>query len=309
MPTTVHKKNLSTDATQQSVENKSGTQTIDFGWAQDQVPIEQSYIVRLDVPWSLGVLPDSSAWQRCEWVHQQLCAILAHYIPRDVRLVPYGACALHDQKSRCACSKISRIGWQHVRERVRSKYGLDLDGSDRWAVSQDTTGKGALVSLDPWIYGRWRLQTSRWFDPMDQTKAAGHVERPGCAPLDKQIRQLLEAQIHQVILVDDDCASGATMRRLTHVLECYGVKTIGVQTLIPSGSFDVVDARDFIPGSTHGGLLLRQADGRLERKTYAYPDVDLKCRAHIEDVKGFTQQVQRLHEQCMLDSWTARTRL
>lgn len=104
--------------------------------------------------------------------------------------------------------------------------------------------------------------------------------RPGddlaIAPCDLAI---LQSANLPVSLVDDDIATGRSMDAVEHHLQSQGVQITSRASLSPSMSFDIVDARDFLPGAFMAGLTVQLPFGHRGRLPYMAPFVDLSTRA------------------------------
>ncbi len=133
------------------------------------------------------------------------------------------------------------------------------------------------LGLDPCILADSMLGVSRWFEPSTRRTQRGLVARPGWPTLAEQLEQLPAGE-H--VLVDDDLASGGTLRELLSLLpeRCRVIAQLTAVDL-PSleqagdgpGSVDLVDARDFIVGTRDAGLVVALPDGARARVPYALP--------------------------------------
>lgn len=104
--------------------------------------------------------------------------------------------------------------------------------------------------------------------------------------------ELIPAGKH--VLVDDDIASGSTVRHIrekTPQVEWVGKLSLA-QALHRGAIFDICDARDFLFGSRQGGLGIKYR-GSHTRAPYINPWVDLTRRAKIPPVKqaAFTRAI------------------
>lgn len=84
-------------------------------------------------------------------------------------------------------------------------------------------------------------------------------------------------------LVDDDVSTGQSLLSAERELQELGVNILGHHLLadINENVFDIVDLRDFLPGSREGGLTVEHPSGILFRVPYMAPQVDLRTRACI----------------------------
>lgn len=86
------------------------------------------------------------------------------------------------------------------------------------------------------------------------------------------------------LLVDDDQATGDSVRLATEALSARGTTIDGVRFLLHEEEediFDVVDLRDFLPGARAGGLVVEAPTGQCSRVPYLAPFVDLATRARL----------------------------
>jgi NAD+ synthetase len=131
----------------------------------------------------------------------------------------------------------------------------------------------AVVSLDPCVEAPASLRVSRCFH-VGGAAEIGLVARPGAPPLDEQIAAL---PLGDVILLDDDRASGATLRAVEAMLGptrrvTRTVTLADVSAARDDGDVgDLVDGRDFLAGAREAGLVLRLPDATLARAPYVLP--------------------------------------
>lgn len=145
-----------------------------------------------------------------------------------------------------------------------------------------------VVSLDPWCEGHFPLAVSRRFEVAEMQRYSRQLQaRPGTPPLAAQLEALPRNQA--LLVVDDDTASGWTREQIEHMLAEYGIAPefafLMPESLAHAGihqpMVDVVDARDFLLGAQHGGLVVRLPSGEVCRCPYMLPFVDLVSRASI----------------------------
>lgn len=147
-----------------------------------------------------------------------------------------------------------------------------------------------LLSLDAWVAGRHRLRLSRLFGVGDgQIFSNQLVASPGAPPLAEQMAAIPAGAFH---VVDDDVASGQTLRNLAALL-APRVRVTGVTALCqrafharfgdeePYLAHDIVDARDFLLGTKNGGLVVTLPNQVICRVPYMFPYVNLCSRAKI----------------------------
>lgn len=166
------------------------------------------------------------------------------------------------------------------------------------AVSQVESYKveEPTISLDAFWSGAYNVGISRLFEVSDhQISSTKIVARPGFPPLDEQLRHIPKGSY---CLVDDDISTGFTMSTVVELLRAFRVEVYEQRALIENDSdlFDVVDARDFIIGATHGGLTVRTPTG-ITRVPYVAPFVNLVTRAKLEADKAllFSAQIWMLN--------------
>lgn len=137
-----------------------------------------------------------------------------------------------------------------------------------------------VISLDPMLPGDLNLAVSRRFDLGGATRR-GHTARPDAPPLAEQCAALPAGE-H--VLFDDDICTGGTVRFVRAQLP-ERVRIVGTRHLAVAGPpqerREIADSRDFLLGSTAGGLVVVLPDGTLGRAPYALPCVDPGARASI----------------------------
>lgn len=152
------------------------------------------------------------------------------------------------------------------------------------------------ISLDCFWSGTYNLQVTRLFHHNDgQSRSLQLTNRPGTPDLTKQIALIPAGEY---ILVDDDISTGWTMQQVTGMLAAQKVNIVGTCSLIEKTEnlFDVVDLRDFILGTYHGGLTVKVA-GKITRLPYMQPYVNLVTRAKLtaEAAKKLTSELWQLN--------------
>ena len=154
-----------------------------------------------------------------------------------------------------------------------------LKGAQNVLVGKDT------ISLDTYYKGTYNIETSRLFDISDvQKKYIKLIGRIGHKEIDEQISTIKSGSY---ILVDDDSATGKTIREVLSVLpQRINIEQIYLlASIIKEKIFDIVDLRDFIVGALNGGLIVRLPNGEVARAPYMLPYVSLKSRATISASK------------------------
>lgn len=149
-----------------------------------------------------------------------------------------------------------------------------------------------IMNVDLWTYrpGQSSLGISRLFQISDgQIYSNNLVARPGLPSIEEQISTI---NAGQYTLVDDDIASGATvkmiMNLLPHNIEVNQLNALSQHSFHETLGYDlsyqfhdIVDLRDFIIGTTYSGLVVALPNDTIGRAPYALPYVSLTHRAKI----------------------------
>ncbi len=138
---------------------------------------------------------------------------------------------------------------------------------------------GPVLSLDPLVPGTVDLGVSRVFD-LGGGRFLGHAARPGWPPLAEQLAAVPPGRW---VLVDDDRATGGTLAFVRAALPSgvtVAAERAGVDRAA-AGLDDLLDSRDFLPGTADGGLVVRLLDGALGRVPYLLPYVDPAVRCGL----------------------------
>lgn len=146
-----------------------------------------------------------------------------------------------------------------------------------------------VISLDCFWKAEQNLEISRLFSTGgSQHHAIKYVNRPGSPALQEQV-EAIPAGVYT--LVDDDIATGETMSFVSNMLETHDVIVDKQDSLISelgSDLYDVVDLRDFVLGTEHGGLTVATPTGETTRMPYIAPYVNLVSRARINPDRVFS---------------------
>lgn len=140
------------------------------------------------------------------------------------------------------------------------------------------------ISLDACIEGHYTIALSRQFEVSSGERCEGIFPRPGEPDLMSQLECIPTGSY---VLMDDDVATGKTIRALRELLpqritiqgvlsaqEVYTKESLRtVECPESSELVDVVDLRDFLVGSREGGLVVRLPDGTIARAPYLLPYV------------------------------------
>jgi hypothetical protein len=148
-----------------------------------------------------------------------------------------------------------------------------------------------VISLDAMLPAAHNLAISRLF-AVGGYEALGHVARPGADPLAQQIATI---PVGRYALCDDDCITGATLAIVRRMLPARVGVTEARVAVEHEPNEDVVDARDFLLGADHGGLVLELPGGSIGRAPYLLPYVDPAARASIPASHEFSLDVWSLN--------------
>lgn len=155
---------------------------------------------------------------------------------------------------------------------------------------------GETISLDCFWSGTYNLQVTRLFQYGDnQDYSLKLTNRPGTQGLASQVKLIPAGEY---ILVDDDISTGRTMVHVSEMLALNDIHIVGRFSLIPKTNnlFDVVDLRDFILGTQHGGLTVEIGE-MITRLPYIHPYVNLVTRAKLsmENAKFLSKELWKLN--------------
>ncbi len=167
------------------------------------------------------------------------------------------------------------------------------------SLMEQLEGKRVL-SLDPLIEGRVNLEVSRTF-PLACPHAKPMLsERPGSQPLEKQLAAI---EPGDYVLVDDDVATGATLKAIKAMLpDAVRIERdfilLQQAANAPKSKLDILDCRDFIAGSRHGGLVVSLPNGVPARVPYCLPYASPSDRASIPLLEElfFSHQIWLLNQ-------------
>lgn len=124
-----------------------------------------------------------------------------------------------------------------------------------------------------------------------QKKYINLIGRIGFDSIESQINKIDEGNY---ILVDDDSATGKTIREVMGLLpEKINIEQIYLlANIFNEKIFDIVDFRDFIIGASSGGLVVRLPNKEVARAPYMLPYVSLKSRASIPAIKEMEMSIK-----------------
>jgi nicotinic acid mononucleotide adenylyltransferase len=164
------------------------------------------------------------------------------------------------------------------------------------------------ISLDACIESEWNVHVSRLFEITSSKRLPGLISRPGSPELASQIAAIPTGEY---ALLDDDIATGATIRSLLERFPAdVRIKDIvSVHKLIAGNDLhtiesesrddlrEVGDVRDFLLGTSHGGLVVKTFNGGVIRVPYLQPYVRNATRMSLptQCERAFSLQVWRLN--------------
>ena len=161
------------------------------------------------------------------------------------------------------------------------------------------------ISLDMYFKGTHNINCSRLFQiKSQQEKGLQLTARIGHESLQQQCKSIPAGKY---ILVDDDIASGETVKRIKSYLpeNVQVTDTVALTNYIEGlNIYDIVDLRDFVIGFPFGGLQVISEFGQQFRVPYISPWVNLQTRAKIPDfrVNQFSLKILQLNYQIYKDS-------
>ena len=157
-----------------------------------------------------------------------------------------------------------------------------------------------VLSLDPLIEGAVNLEVSRSFPLACPHAQPILAERPGSKPLEEQLEAI---EPGYYVLVDDDVATGATLKAIKAMLpDAVRIERdfILLQQApnAPKSKLDILDCRDFIAGSRQGGLVVSLPNGEPSRVPYCLPYASPCDRASIPLLEElfFSHQIWLLNQ-------------
>jgi nicotinic acid mononucleotide adenylyltransferase len=152
-----------------------------------------------------------------------------------------------------------------------------------------------ILNADLWTYhpNQISLEITRLFYLADgQISSNNLIPRLGKANIQEQVSKI---QKEHLVFVDDDIASGKTVKMVQNLLQNHA--TIKEIVSLSEQSFyeefcqeqsyqfhDIVDFRDFLMGSQEGGLTVQLPNGKIGKAPYVWPFVSLSHRAKIPHI-------------------------
>lgn len=149
-----------------------------------------------------------------------------------------------------------------------------------------------IISLDACIPGDVSIGLSRCFEVTSGERLDGVFSRPGG---DSLLRQIAAIPPGRYILMDDDIATGRTIREflsllpghvtIERVVSVYELECQEQLATVESKGdgviIDVGDVRDFLIGAREGGLVVRLPNGDVARVPYVAPYVQPSRRMSL----------------------------
>ena len=151
--------------------------------------------------------------------------------------------------------------------------------------------EAGVINLDAMLPSTHELAISRMFAPGGY-ELLGHIARPGTPPLAEQIAAIAPGAY---ALRDDDSMTGGTLANVHALLPTSITITKTVLAIAHGDDEDVLDARDFLLGADHGGLVIALPRCAVGRAPYALPYVDPAVRASIPASHAFSLEVWSLN--------------
>lgn len=152
---------------------------------------------------------------------------------------------------------------------------LDLDEQRRALAGR--RAPAPIVSLDACLPGHANLALSRAFDVASSRGPIGLTERPGSPQL---VHQLAALPRGEVVLLDDDIATGGTLDAVLALLPAH-TRPVATWASAELGDGDLLDLRDLLPGAREGGLVVRLPSGLHARAPYLVPYVRPAARLRL----------------------------
>lgn len=150
--------------------------------------------------------------------------------------------------------------------------------AQRSEAARRTAGR-SVISLDGCIPGSFDLGVSRCFPLCAGKVTPTIVARPGFAPLAAQLDAIASGEY---VLLDDDSATGETLRRVRALLPArVHIHEVVIVSSTTAPALDFGDCRDFLLGAREGGLVVALPGGGLARAPYVLPYVSPSARASV----------------------------
>lgn len=222
------------------------------------------------------------------------------YKTRDTGTMPY---LIRNEEDEAISGWAAHLGTEELsRRRVQLQSAIRLGIAQLFKMSgenhkvhllttSDQRDKAAevlkgrkTISMDPFFNGDYYVHSTRYFaQSSSQLRPMFRDARIGADSLKVQTDHIPDGQY---VLVEDDSVTGESINSVRMRLE----PRVQIEEVVLLSDFadyeeadyyDVVDLRDFIVGSEHGGLSVIMNGGTRARVPYALPYVSLRSRAKI----------------------------
>lgn len=152
-----------------------------------------------------------------------------------------------------------------------------------FSTTEECLCYGNTISLDKIVNGKFNIDFSRKFLISDFQKYSKEL----VSLTDPDLNNIKQIPGGNYLLFDDDISTGFTLNTVTKILSDHKINIIKTLALAENyidkkeEIFDIIDARDFIPNSFNGGLVVSSLGENLKRIPYFYPFINLTNRASI----------------------------
>ncbi len=166
--------------------------------------------------------------------------------------------------------------------RAYDEGGVDLDlvhlslDDQRDAIAA-RPAPAPIVSLDACLPGHADLAVSRAFGLSSTRGPIGLTARPGARPV---VEQLADLPHGDVVLLDDDVATGGTLDAVRRLLPAH-TRPIASWVAAEVGDGELLDLRDLLPGAREAGLVVQLPSGSHGRAPYLAPYVRSPARMQL----------------------------
>lgn len=204
------------------------------------------------------------------------------YVIRDEGLIPFSNYNVNLENLKSARKEFLEDLIKLFSDAFDNKLKVKtIDMQKQLEIAEEVLDDKDTISLDTYYKGKYNIETSRLFDISDvQKKYINLIGRIGFETIKEQIEKIPNGNY---ILVDDDSATGKTIREVMGMLpeDVKIDKLYLLANILSEKIFDIVDLRDFIIGVNCGGLVVRLPNKEVVRAPYMLPYVSLKSRATI----------------------------
>ncbi len=181
-----------------------------------------------------------------------------------------------------------------IQERVPENVCVEIqDAAEQIEKARKKLNGRKCISLDVHFKGNHDIELTRLFDVCDgQLRSKKLISRSKESIL-TQIKRIPKGDY---VLVEDDSATGETIRRIKSLLSKRGINITEVILLFNQTGekiYDVVDMRDFLIGSYQSGLTVRLFDGTIAKAPYCLPYVSLSSRAKLNEERVASYEIYR----------------